>query len=121
MVTAPEMDHVGQREWRPLTVDVRLASRAEATVWSPQERIELRAGRESGVRLSLDGPELDYVVRFIAPAVGSVRASGGATVSGEHGARFFAQPTCHHRPEVVGGIEERESGEILKAFFKERR
>jgi tRNA(Arg) A34 adenosine deaminase TadA len=39
----------------------------------------------------------------------------------EHGPRFFAQPTCHHRPEVVGGIEECESGEILKAFFKERR
>ena len=39
----------------------------------------------------------------------------------EHGARFFAQATCHHRPEVVGGIAESESGEILKAFFKERR
>ncbi len=39
----------------------------------------------------------------------------------EHGARFFAQPTCHHRPEAVGGFEEREAGEILKAFFKERR
>jgi tRNA(Arg) A34 adenosine deaminase TadA len=39
----------------------------------------------------------------------------------EHGARFFAQATCHHRPEVVGGVAERESGEILKAFFKERR
>jgi tRNA(Arg) A34 adenosine deaminase TadA len=39
----------------------------------------------------------------------------------EHGARFFAQATCHHRPEVVGGIKERESGEILKEFFKKRR
>ncbi|MCC7017448.1 MAG: nucleoside deaminase [Rhodospirillales bacterium] len=39
----------------------------------------------------------------------------------EHGARFFAQPTCHHRPEVAGGFEERESGKILKAFFKDRR
>ena len=39
----------------------------------------------------------------------------------EHGARFFTQATCHHRPEVVGGIAERESGEILKEFFKERR
>ena len=39
----------------------------------------------------------------------------------EHGARFFAQSTCHHRPEVVGGIEEREAGEILKAFFRARR
>jgi len=83
LVTAPEMEHTGQREWRPLTVDVRLASRAETTAWSPQERIQLRAGRESGVRLSVDGPELDYVVRFIAPAVGSVQASGDAKVSGE--------------------------------------
>ena len=83
LVTAPEMDYVGQREWRPLTVDVRLASRAEATAWSPQERIQLRAGRESGVRLSVDGPEIDYVVRFIAPTVGSVRASGDAKISGE--------------------------------------
>jgi hypothetical protein len=83
LVTAPEMEYVGQREWRPLTVDVRLASLAEASVWSPQERIELRAGRESGLRLSVDGPEMDYVVRFIEPAVRSVRASGGATVSGE--------------------------------------
>jgi len=83
LVTAPEMEYVGQREWRPLTVDVRLASGAEASVWSPQERIELRAGRESGLRLSVDGPEMDYLVRFIEPAVRSVRTSGGATVSGE--------------------------------------
>jgi len=83
LVTAPEMEHVGQREWRPLTIDVRLASGAEATVWSPEERIELRAGRQSGVRLSVDGPEMDYMIRFVEPAVRSVRASGGATVSGE--------------------------------------
>ena len=43
---------------------------------------------------------------------------GGAV---EHGPRFFAQPTCHHRPEVVGGIEETRSGELLKRFFRERR
>ncbi len=39
----------------------------------------------------------------------------------EHGPRIFAQPTCHHRPEVVGGIQERRAGELLKAFFRERR
>jgi len=39
----------------------------------------------------------------------------------EHGARIFAQPTCHHRPEVVGGVQERRAGELLKAFFRERR
>jgi tRNA(Arg) A34 adenosine deaminase TadA len=39
----------------------------------------------------------------------------------EHGARIFGQPTCHHRPEVYGGIAEREAGMLLKRFFQERR
>ena len=39
----------------------------------------------------------------------------------EHGPRIFSQPTCHHRPEVYGGIAEGEAGELLKAFFRERR
>ena len=39
----------------------------------------------------------------------------------EHGARIFEQPTCHHRPEIVGGLEERRAGALLRAFFKERR
>jgi tRNA(adenine34) deaminase len=43
---------------------------------------------------------------------------GGAV---ESGVRFFSAPTCHHRPEVYGGIGEREAGELLRAFFAERR
>ena len=39
----------------------------------------------------------------------------------EHGPRLFQQPTCHHRPEVYGGIAETESAGLLRAFFKERR
>ncbi len=39
----------------------------------------------------------------------------------EHGARVFDHPTCHHRPEVIGGIEETRAGELLKRFFRERR
>ena len=39
----------------------------------------------------------------------------------EHGARIFAQPTCHHRPEVIGGLEERRSSALLKAFFLDKR
>jgi tRNA(adenine34) deaminase len=39
----------------------------------------------------------------------------------EHGPRIFSQPTCHHRPEVYSGIGEREAGEILRRFFRERR
>jgi len=43
---------------------------------------------------------------------------GGAV---ENGARFFSQPTCHHAPEVYGGIRETEAAELLRSFFKERR
>ena len=39
----------------------------------------------------------------------------------EHGARVFDHPTCHHRPELVGGIEETRSGDLLKRFFRDRR
>ena len=43
---------------------------------------------------------------------------GGGVV---HGPRIFAQPTCHHRPDVLGGIGEEEAGAMLKRFFAERR
>ena len=39
----------------------------------------------------------------------------------EHGARIFQQPTCHHRPEVIGGIQESRAGELLRRFFESRR
>ncbi len=39
----------------------------------------------------------------------------------EHGARVFAQATCHHRPEVYGGIAESRAVELLRRFFAERR
>jgi tRNA(adenine34) deaminase len=43
---------------------------------------------------------------------------GGAV---ENGVRFFASPTCHHRPEVYGGISETECADLLKTFFQARR
>ena len=49
---------------------------------------------------------------------GAADPKGGAV---EHGSRFFAQPTCHHAPEVYGGIDETRAGDLLKDFFKERR
>ncbi len=49
---------------------------------------------------------------------GAPDPKGGAV---EHGVRFFAAATCHHRPEVYGGISEQESAELLRAFFAERR
>jgi tRNA(adenine34) deaminase len=39
----------------------------------------------------------------------------------EHGPRIFDQPTCHHRPEIYGGIDERRAAALLRAFFRARR
>jgi tRNA(adenine34) deaminase len=39
----------------------------------------------------------------------------------EHGARVLDATSCHHRPEVVGGVREAECREVLRAFFAARR
>ena len=39
----------------------------------------------------------------------------------EHGARIFAQPTSHHRPEVVSGVQEARAALLLRKFFEDRR
>ena len=49
---------------------------------------------------------------------GAADPKGGAV---EHGVRYFAAPTCHHRPEVYGGINESECAALLKDFFQARR
>ena len=49
---------------------------------------------------------------------GAADPKGGAV---ENGVRFFSAPTCHHRPEVYGGIGESEAGALLKEFFAARR
>jgi tRNA(adenine34) deaminase len=49
---------------------------------------------------------------------GAADPKGGAV---ENGVRFFSAPTCHHAPEVYGGIREGEAAELLRAFFSERR
>ena len=49
---------------------------------------------------------------------GAADPKGGAV---DNGVKFFASPTCHHRPEVYGGLAAAEAGAMLKEFFKERR
>lgn len=39
----------------------------------------------------------------------------------EHGARFYEKDTCHHRPEVIGGVREIECAELLRRFFSKLR
>jgi tRNA(Arg) A34 adenosine deaminase TadA len=49
---------------------------------------------------------------------GAADPKGGAV---EHGPRFFHQPTCHHAPEVIGGLGETRAAALLKEFFTTRR
>ena len=58
------------------------------------------------------------VARVKALRFGAEDPKGGGVV---HGARIFAQPTCHHRPDVLGGIGEDAAAALLRNFFAERR
>jgi tRNA(adenine34) deaminase len=49
---------------------------------------------------------------------GASDPKGGAV---ESGVRFYGAPTCHHAPDVYGGIRESEAADLLRAFFAERR
>jgi tRNA(adenine34) deaminase len=49
---------------------------------------------------------------------GAADPKGGAV---EHGVKFFSAATCHHRPEVYGGIGEQEAATLLRDFFAARR
>lgn len=100
----------------------------------PTAHAEMVAIRAAAV--SIGAPRLDHCTLWVslepcamcAAAIGLARIKslrfaaedpkGGGVV---HGARIFAQPTCHHRPDVLGGIGEDEAAAQLKAFFAERR
>ena len=58
------------------------------------------------------------VARVKALRFGAEDPKGGGVV---HGPRVFAQPTCHHRPDVLGGIGEAEAAGLLRSFFAGRR
>jgi tRNA(adenine34) deaminase len=49
---------------------------------------------------------------------GAYDVKGGGVL---HGSRVFDQPTCHHRPEVIGGILEHDCQQLLVDFFQEKR
>jgi tRNA(adenine34) deaminase len=77
----------------------------ECTLWVTLEPCAMCAGAIAVARMK--------ALRFAAED-----PKGGAVV---HGPRIFAQKTCHHRPDVLGAIGERESAELLRRFFAERR
>ena len=100
----------------------------------PTAHAEMVAIRAAAARLGasrLDGCSLWVTLEpcaMCAAAAGLARMKavrfaaedpkGGGVV---HGARIFAQPTCHHRPDVLGGIGEEESAALLRDFFAGRR
>jgi tRNA(adenine34) deaminase len=49
---------------------------------------------------------------------GAADPKGGAV---ENGVRYFASPSCHHRPEIYGGIGEAQAATLLRDFFRARR
>jgi len=77
----------------------------ECTLWVSLEPCVMCAGAISIARLK--------ALRFAADD-----PKGGAVVNGP---RWFSQPTCHHRPDVLGGIGEDEAAALLRSFFAERR
>ena len=100
----------------------------------PTAHAEIVAIRHAATRLGqarLDGCTLWVTLEPCAMCAGAIALArldalrfaaddpkGGGVI---HGARIFAQPTCHHRPDVLGGIGEEEAGAMLKRFFAERR
>ena len=58
------------------------------------------------------------VARLAELRFGAEDPKGGGVM---HGPRIFSQPTCHHRPDVLGGIGEEESAQLLRSFFAQRR
>jgi len=100
----------------------------------PTAHAELVAMRAAAAALGtprLDGCDLWVTLEPCAMCAGAMALArvsrlyfaapdpkGGAVL---HGPRIFAQPTCHHAPEVYSGMGEAEAGEMLREFFRARR
>jgi tRNA(adenine34) deaminase len=95
------------------------------------EMVALRAAAKALGDSRLDGCDLWVSLEPCAMCAGAIALArisrlyfaapdpkGGAVLRGP---RLFAQPTCHHAPEVYSGMGEAEAGEMLRAFFRERR
>jgi len=114
-----------------IIAEARNAMRGTLDPTAHAEMVAIRAAAEALGQPRLDGCTLwvtlepcamcaaaASLARIEAVRFGAEDPKGGGVV---HGARIFAQPTCHHRPEVFGGMGEEESAALLKRFFEERR
>jgi tRNA(adenine34) deaminase len=95
------------------------------------EMVAMRAAAAALGTSRLDGCDLWVTLEPCAMCAGAMALArisrlyfaapdpkGGAVL---HGPRLFAQPTCHHAPEVYSGMGEEEAGAMLRTFFRERR
>ena len=95
------------------------------------EMVAIRAAARALGDCRLDGCDLWVTLEPCAMCAGAISVArvsrlyfgagdpkGGAVL---HGPRLFAQPTCHHAPEVYPGIGEGEAGDMLRDFFRARR
>lgn len=110
------------------------ATRAGPGSPDPTGHAEMRALRLAAAALDrerLDGCDLWVTLEPCAMCAGAIAHAridrlywgapdpkGGAV---EHGPRLFTQPTCHHCPELYGGLREAECATLLRTFFEARR
>ncbi|MBX9881365.1 MAG: nucleoside deaminase [Sphingomonas sp.] len=113
---------------------IAVAANAPRALHDPTAHAEILAIRAAARALGrdrLDGCDLWVTLEPCAMCAGAIAHAridrlyygaddpkGGAVA---HGARFFGQPTCHHRPEIYPGIGEGEAAALLREFFAARR
>jgi tRNA(adenine34) deaminase len=113
---------------------VARAGNRTLTERDPTAHAELVAIRAAAAELGserLDGCDLYVTLEPCAMCAGAVAFArirrlyyGAADPKGgavENGVKFFASPSCHHRPEVYGGLAEADASALLKQFFQARR
>ena len=114
-----------------IVAEARNAMRGSLDPTAHAEMVAIRAAAVAVGQPRLDGCTLWVTLEpcaMCAAAIALARVDavrfaaedpkGGAIV---HGPRLFNQPTCHHRPDVLGGIGEDEAAAQLRRFFAERR
>lgn len=107
----------------------RTEERADPTAHAEMLALRLAAAAQGGPRL--DGCDLYVTLEpcpMCAQAIsfarlrrlyfGAYDPKGGGV---DHGARIFEQSSCHHRPELYGGIAEQACAALLRDFFRARR